>query len=281
MQERVAVAFFVLCLAATLLIAALLGYPRWKAYQRRRVWEQPFPARWRRVLQRRVPMVQRLPVGLQLQLKKHMQVFIAEKAFIGCGGLTVTEDMRVVVAAQACLLLLNRPADYFRNVSQILMYPHAFMVNRSSVDRAGVQQDNRQALAGESWTQGQVILSWQDVLEGASIADDGRNVVIHEFAHQLDQESGRATGAPLPSLGNHAYNAQRWQQVMAQSFAHLQYEANNGIQGLLNHYGAQDPAEFFAVITEAFFEQGASLSEAYPAAYAELRTYYQVDPAAW
>ncbi len=274
-------AFFVLCLAASLLIAALLGYPRWKAYQRRKVWLQPFPASWRRVLQRRVPIVQRMPVDLQLQLKKHMQVFIAEKAFIGCAGLQVTEDMRVVVAAQACLLLLNRPADYFRNVRQILMYPHAFVVSRTSVDMAGVQQDNRQALAGESWTQGQVILSWHDTLEGAAIDNDGRNVVIHEFAHQLDQENGSATGAPLPILGNHAYDAQRWQQVMAQSFAQLQHEAKNGIPGLLNHYGAQDPAEFFAVISEAFFEQAALLATEYPAAYAELKAYYQVDPANW
>ncbi len=279
--ERMAVAFFILCLAASLLVAALLGYPRWKAYLRRKVWQQPFPARWRRVLQRRVPIVQRMPVDLQLQLKKHMQVFIAEKAFIGCAGLKVTEDMRVVVAAQACLLLLNRPADYFRNVRQILMYPQAFVVSRTSVDMAGVQQDNRQALAGESWTQGQVILSWQDTLEGAAIANDGRNVVIHEFAHQLDQETGRANGAPLPTLGNHAYDAQRWQRVMAQSFAQLQYEAANGIQGLLNHYGAQDPAEFFAVISEAFFEQGALLAVNHPAAYAELKAYYQVDPANW
>ena len=274
-------AFIALCLAATLLIAALLGYPRWKAYQRRKVWEQPFPARWRRVLQRRVPIVQRLPTDLQLQLKKHMQVFIAEKAFIGCGGLQVTEDMRVVVAAQASLLLLNRPADYFRNVRQILMYPHAFVVNRSSVDMAGVQQDNRQALAGESWSQGQVILSWQDTLEGAAIADDGRNVVIHEFAHQLDQENGKATGAPLPVRGDHRYSAARWQRVMAQAFSQLQYEAERGIQGLLNPYGAQDPAEFFAVVSEVFFEQGAALAAHYPAVYTELQAYYCVDPATW
>ena len=274
-------AFIALCLAATLLIAALLGYPRWKAYQRRKVWEQPFPARWRRVLQRRVPIVQRLPTDLQLQLKKHMQVFIAEKAFIGCGGLQVTEDMRVVVAAQASLLLLNRPADYFRNVRQILMYPHAFVVNRSSVDMAGVQQDNRQALAGESWSQGQVILSWQDTLEGAAIADDGRNVVIHEFAHQLDQENGKATGAPLPVRGDHRYSAARWQRVMAQAFSQLQYEAEHGIQGLLNPYGAQDPAEFFAVVSEVFFEQGAALAAHYPAVYTELQAYYCVDPATW
>ncbi|MBC7620180.1 MAG: zinc-dependent peptidase [Candidatus Saccharibacteria bacterium] len=274
-------AFFLLCVAALLLVVGLLAYPAWREYLRQRVWLQPFPARWRRVLRQRVPLVRRLPVDLQLQLKKHMQVFIAEKAFIGCGGLQVTEDMRAVVAAQACLLLLNRPADYFRNVRQILMYPQAFLVNRTTTDMSGVLQENRQALAGESWSQGQVILSWQDTLEGASIPDDGRNVVIHEFAHQLDQENGKATGAPLPVRGDHRYSAARWQRVMAEAFAQLQHEAENGIQGLLSHYGAQDPAEFFAVVSEVFFEQGAALAAHYPAVYAELQGYYRVDPAAW
>ncbi len=274
-------AFVVMCVVALAIVVGLLGYPRWQEHQRRKITAQPFPARWRRVLQRRVPLVQRLPADLQLQLKKHMQVFIAEKAFIGCGGLQVTPDMRVVVAAQACLLLLNRPADYFRNVRQILLYPQAFVVNRVVTDGAGVLQEQRQALAGESWTQGQVILSWQDTLEGAAVPDDGRNVVIHEFAHQLDQESGRANGAPLPNLGDRTFNQKRWQQVMTDAFAQLQHEAQHGIDGLLNHYGAQDPAEFFAVVSEVFFEQGRALAQQYPALYRELHAYYRVDTAQW
>jgi MtfA peptidase len=273
--------FTLVCVLAGLLVAGLWGYPSWRAWQRRKVAAQPFAASWRKILRRRVPMVQRLPVDLQLQLKKHMQVFIAEKPFIGCAGLQITPEMRVVVAAQACLLLLNRPADYFRNVRQILMYPDAFVVQRSVTDSAGVQQDHRQALAGESWSQGQVILSWQDTLEGAAVADDGRNVVIHEFAHQLDQENGKATGAPLPNLGDRNYSAQRWQQVMSQAFVQLEYEAEHGIAGLLNHYGAQDPAEFFAVVSEVFFEQGAALAAHYPAVYRELCAYYRVNPASW
>lgn len=273
--------FYLVCAAAIALVVGLLTYPQWRAFQRRQIWREPFPAPWRRILRRRVPIVQRLPVDLQLQLKKHMQVFIAEKAFIGCGGLQVTPEMRVVVAAQACLLLLNRPADYFRNVHQILMYPGAFVVNRTVTHDSGVLQERRQALAGESWTKGQVILSWQDCLEGAALADDGRNVVIHEFAHQLDQEDGKATGAPRPAWGNHAYNAQRWQKVMSQGFARLQEEARSGVQGLINHYGAQDPAEYFAVVTEVFFEQGGALAAHEPEVYAELKAYFRLDPAAW
>jgi Mlc titration factor MtfA (ptsG expression regulator) len=275
------VAFYVVCIAALALVAALAGYPRWLAWRRLRVQKNSFPARWRRLLRRRVPLVRRLPVPLQLQLKKHMQVFIAEKSFIGCAGLKVTEEMRVVIAAQACLLLLNRSTDYFHNVRQILLYPGAFAVNRATTDGFGVLQENRLALAGESWSQGQIILSWQDALQGAADPADGRNVVIHEFAHQLDQENGAPRGAPPPAVGDAQHNARRWARVFQAAYAHLQAQASAGEQGFLSHYGAQDPAEFFAVASEAFFEQGSALQQHYPELYAELQGYYKVDPASW
>lgn len=273
--------FFLFCGLALLLIAGLLGQPYWLSWRRSRLRAKAFPAEWRKTLQRRVPLVRRLPAPLQLQLKKHMQVFIAEKSFIGCGGLQVSDEMRVVIAAQACLLLLNRATDYFANVRQILVYPNVFVVNRTRVDGAGVQQEDRQALAGESWSQGQVILSWQDALDGAAVPDDGRNVVVHEFAHQLDQENGAAHGAPPPQLGDTQHNAQRWSQVFHAAYAHLQTEMREGVHGLLDHYGAKDPAEFFAVVSEVFFERGLDLAMAYPALYNELKGYYKVDPAGW
>lgn len=274
-------AFVVFCAVALLLVVGLSLQPRWQAYRRGRIGAQAFPAAWRKILQHRVPLVRRLPAHLQLQLKKHMQVFIAEKAFIGCAGLLVTEEMQVVIAAQACLLLLNRPTDYFGNVRQILVYPGAFVVQRTTTDSSGVQQDHREVLAGESWSQGQVILSWHDTLEGAAVADDGRNVVIHEFAHQLDQENGAPQGAPPPAPGNTDYNAKRWSQVFQAAFAALQSQEQQGYQGLISHYGALDPAEFFAVVSEVFFEQAQALAQYDPALYRELCSYYQVDPANW
>ena len=274
-------AFFLFCGLALLLVTGLVGYPYWLAWQRSRVRAAAFPAAWRKILQHRVPLVRSLPTDLQLQLKKHMQVFIAEKSFLGCGGLRITEEMRVVIAAQACLLILNRATDYFGSVRQILVYPGAFVVNRTTVDGAGVQQERRDALSGESWSQGQVILSWQDTIEGAAVADDGRNVVIHEFAHQLDQENGAAQGAPPPSLGDVQYDARRWSEVFHAAYAKLQTEARQGLEGLLSHYGAQDPGEFFAVVSEVFFEQGRALAIEYPALYQELSGYYRVDPAGW
>lgn len=274
-------AFYFLCALALGYVLVLLGQPWLRAYRQRRVLTHPFPAHWRKVLRRRVPLLRRLPVDLQLQLKKRIQVFIAEKAFIGCDGLQVTEEMSVVIAAQACLLILNRSMAHLAHVRQILVYPGAFVVQRTVTDGIGVQQDQRQALSGESWEQGQVVLSWQDTLDGAAVVDDGRNVVLHEFAHQLDQENGAAQGAPPPAAGDTQHNPQRWKQVFSQAYAQLQSQVQRGEQGLFNHYGAQSPAEFFAVATEAFLEQAKEMAEHYPELYAELKGYYKVDPASW
>ena len=274
-------AFFVFCALALTLVLCLAVQPQWLAWRRSLVRGVAFPSAWRTILRRRVPLVQKLPAALQLQLKKHMQVFIAEKNFIGCAGLKLTDEMRVVIAAQACLLILNRPTDYFANVRQILVYPGAFVVNRPSVDSWGIHQEQRQVLAGESWSQGQVILSWQDTLEGARLADDGRNVVIHEFAHQLDQENGAAHGAPPRTVGDAEYDPTRWSRVFHAAYGRLQEEVRGGVQGLLDHYAAKDPAEFFAVASEVFFEQPGALAVDYPALYGELRAYYKLDPAQW
>ena len=250
----------------------LVGYRRWK------VRRQPFPAAWREILRRRVPYFRSLPADLQLQLKKRMQVFLAEKPFLGCGGLEVTEEMRVTIAAQACLLILNRRTDYFANLRQILVYPGSFIVDRVHTGGDGVLQDQRQVLSGESWSQGQVILSWDDVVEGASAIGDGRNVVIHEFAHQLDQQNGHANGAPI--VGGRR-RRERWARVLSEEFAKLQGSADAGHPALLSHYGATNPAEFFAVASEVFFEQAEQMAVGHPELFLELSRFYRVNPLSW
>lgn len=230
------------------------------------------------MLQRGVPYIGRLPSDLQLQLKQHIQVFLAEKPFLGCAGLAITDDIRVTIAAQACLPLLNRPDAYYPGLRQVLVYPGPFVVDRTRTDPTGVLQNLRQVLSGESWSQGQVILSWQDVLDDAANPDAGRNVVIHEFAHQLDQETGAANGAPeLPSAQAYA----RWSQVLGAEFARLQQRVAAGESSLLDAYGASEPAEFFAVVSEAFFLQPTPLSREHPALYGELRRFYGIDPLSW
>lgn len=263
-------------IGAVLLVMAWLAAEPWLQRRRRRAaGAGPFPAAWRAILRRRVPYYRRLPTHLQSQLRRHIQVFVAEKNFIGCQGQAIDDEVRVTIAAQACLLLLNQPAHYFRKVRDILVYPGAFVVERVRPAPSGVLQDERRVLAGESWSRGQVILSWQDVLEGAAVDDDGRNVVIHEFAHQLDQEKGYANGAP--GLGGRERYA-RWAAVMGREYARLQSALALGLPSLLSAYGATEPAEFFAVASEAFFEQPGRLAEGHPELYAELAAFYRVDP---
>lgn len=263
---------------ALLFLLWLLGEPWLTERRRRRIRARPFPAAWREILKRRVPYVRSLPADLQLQLKQHIQVFLAEKPFIGCDGLEVTDEMRVTIAAQACLLLLNRPRGYYPQLRQILVYPSSFVVNRGHTDGSGVAHNGRQVLSGESWSQGQVILSWQDTLQGAAAPNNGQNVVIHEFAHQLDQETGSANGAP--ALARRDYYA-RWAQVLGAEFAQLQARAAQGQPSLLSNYGATDPAEFFAVASEVFFEQPQAMAAEHPALFRELSQFYRLNPLSW
>lgn len=262
-----------------LLVAWLAGEPHFIEWRRERLRRQPFPLAWRRILRRRVPALRRLPAKLQLQLKQHIQVFLAEKPFIGCAGLVVTDEMRVTIAAQACLLLLNRQRpQYFPELRQVLVYPGAFVVDRVHADGTGVLQDQRQVLSGESWSQGQVILSWEDALDGAAIPDDGRNVVIHEFAHQLDQETGHANGAPR--LGGRPHYEQ-WSRVFDAAYQRLHAQLARGEASLFCEYAATNPAEFFAVASEVFFEQPQRMVAECPELYSELSGFYRVDPAGW
>jgi len=263
---------------ALLVIAWLLADPFLTERRRQRVRSRPFPAAWRDILARRVPMVRLLPPELRARLEGHIQVFVAEKSFIGCAGFAISDEVRVTIAAQACLLILGRGTSCYPNLAQVLVYPGAFLVERLRLEPSGVLQEHRHALSGESWTQGQVVVSWEDVLEGAATPDDGRNVVIHEFAHQLDQQKGYANGAPW--LGRRD-RYPRWSRVMGETFAQLQQEALAGEPSLISHYGATSPAEFFAVVTEVFFEQPRELAARHPDLYEELRVLYRVDPRHW
>ncbi|HEX2585943.1 MAG TPA: M90 family metallopeptidase, partial [Steroidobacteraceae bacterium] len=238
--------------------------PTLVALRRRALRARSFPEAWREILKRNVPYVRQLPADLQLQLKRHIQVFTAEKEFVGCGGFQINDEVKVTIAAQACLLLLNKRSDYFPDLQSILVYPDTFIVNRERIDITGVMHEQRQVLSGESWSQGKVILSWRDVMEGAIEVGDGRNVVIHEFAHQLDHYDGNANGFPFIADGK---LRRRWTDVFSREFAHLQHQVVQRQPTLIDYYGATNPGEFFAVATETFFEQAPQLSEAHPAMY--------------
>lgn len=267
-----------LLLISVLAIGWILGRPTLQRWRRQRIMAQPFPHIWRKIVKRRLPFFWALPADLQLKLKKHIQVFLHEKDFIGCGGLVITDEIRVTIAAQACLLLLNRPADYYPGLHSILVYPAAFIVPQRQPDGAGIVSDQAGVLLGESWGQGKVILSWQDSLKGAAHPTDGHNVVLHEFAHQLDQQTGFANGAPV--LGSDG-DLKHWSDVFQRAFYQLQQQLARGETTLVDPYAATNPAEFFAVVTEVFFEQPRQLQQQQPALYQQLSQFYRLNPLSW
>ncbi|WP_233008613.1 M90 family metallopeptidase [Rheinheimera faecalis] len=267
-----------LTLLTLVVLAAIFLPPVWRQYRRKKIQQQAFPAAWRQILKHRMPYFRALPADLQLQLKKLIQVFVAEKQFVGCADLVVTDEMKVTIAAQACLLLLNKPAHYYPKLKQILIYPAAFVVPTAQSDTAGVVSEMAQVRLGESWQTGQIILSWVDTLKSAAICNDGHNLVIHEFAHQLDQLKGQATGAPLLS-STQAY--QEWSLVLSHEFEQLQKQLAQGLPTLFDSYAATNPAEFFAVISEVFFEQPDLFAAQHGALYQQLRSFYALDPLSW
>jgi len=265
-------------IAVALMTGAALAAPTLaRQWRRQRIARRPFPAAWRDIVRRRVPLVSELPAAQQLLLKKRIQVLLAEVPFIGCAGLEVSDEMRITIAAQAAFLLLGRGGS-FGNLREVLVYPGHFVVPRSEVGAGGVVHEARDVLAGQSWQRGQVIVAWDAVLDGAADPHDGANVVMHEFAHQLDQDAGAANGAPY--VGRGALQ-QAWARVMRQEFDALRARLARAEPGLIDPYAATSPAEFFAVTTELFFEQPEALAAERPALYEQLKRCYRLDPASW
>ncbi len=272
-----------------LLVVGVLAYatvllsrgPRRRS-KRKGIVAQPFPAPWAAIVERRCKFYERMPLDLQQKLQKHVQVFLAEKKFEACGDLQqVTDEMRVVIAAQACLLLIALPKhDYFAELRSILVYPGAFHRGRERLFSLHDEDSDEgtQVLLGESWSSGSVILAWKNVLRGALNEDDGQNVVMHEFAHQLDQVDGRADGAPR--LSRRA-EYEDWARVLGHDYEKLVRLTEAGKRDLIDAYGATNPAEFFAVATETFFERPRRLRKKHRELYDELRMYYGQDPAEW
>jgi Mlc titration factor MtfA (ptsG expression regulator) len=244
--------------------------------------ELPPPEEWDAILRRAFFLHDWLPGELRTRLLGRMAEFLADKRFEACGGLEcVTAEMRLLIAAQACLLLVGRTKDkVFPRLKSILVYPGAFRDRGKRM--FGIEDGDdteREIRLGESWNTGSVILSWEGVREGAAGKGDGVNVVLHEFAHQLDQIDGSTDGAPVLS---HAGEYEDWAEVMRRDYESLVRAANDPrAEPLLDPYGAENPAEFFAVATETFFELSEDMRAEHPDLYRKLRDFYGVDPADW
>ena len=228
-------------------------------------------------MNRNVALYRYLPDSLKKELQGHIYVFLGEKTFEGCGGLKITDEIRVTIAAQACILLLNRKPTYYPTLYTILVYPGAYVAKKTTV--VGMQHFEEMTVrAGESWTRGEVVLAWDDVRQEAIDLAEGHNVVLHEFAHQLDQEDGKSDGAPiLPKQSS--YKA--WARVLSKEYQDLRRKTLSGRLDIMDAYGATNPAEFFAVATETFFERPRQMKLSHPELYKELESYYGLDPLKW
>src|SRR5712691_9731766 len=244
--------------------------------RRRRLRAQPFPKNWLATIESNVPFFRRLSASDQAELLGNIQVFLAEKRFEGCGGLELTDEIRVTIAAQACLLLLHRKTDYFPRLLTILVYPSTYVAEERRHVHGHVWQEGKMARLGETgrWL-GAIVLAWDGVRSGAADPSDGKNVVLHEFAHQLDYENYAEDGAPALETRDQQLS---WQEVMRAEFASLRAADETGFPTLLDTYGTTNPAEFFAVSTEAFFERPRALRARHPKLYAELQSYFCQGP---
>jgi Mlc titration factor MtfA (ptsG expression regulator) len=247
-----------------------------KSRRRARLRAKPAPPEWRAILERNLPVFMRLSAKDKAELLGHTQVFLAEKHFEGVGGLELTDEIRVTIAGQACLLLLHRETDYYPDLVSIVVYPSGYTAREERHIGGGIWEEGDEDRLGHTGRRlGALVLAWDAVRRGAAEPDDGENLVLHEFAHQLDFENQSSDGTP--ALATHGdYLA--WARVMSVEFNALRSATNAGEQTLLDGYGATNPSEFFAVVTEAFFEQPRALKKKHPALFAQLQRFYRQDP---
>lgn len=253
----------------------LFVYPR---YRRRKIDESPFPAPWLQILRRCLPVYKRMWPDQQRELRQLIKRFVDSKEFVGCAGQVINDEIRITIAAHACLLLVGRPTHEYKDLRTVLVYPSGFVVDHEQHDEFGLVTEGEHFLIGESWGNGKVILAWDSVQQSVRNFADGQNVVLHEFAHQLDHESGVTNGAPLLySKGAYA----DWSRVFSEEFLRLQHDSAHDHHTLIDEYGATNPAEFFAVVTETFYERPHELARRHHLLFEELMSYYRVDPREW
>jgi MtfA peptidase len=255
----------------------ILCYPFLVKWQRDRLMAQQFPKSWLSIIESNLSIYRNLTADQQKELLGYVQVFLKEKQFVGCLGLQITEEIKVTIAAIACLLLFGDRKTYFPNLRSILVYPHAYIVNELIMN-GYVVEERRVARLGESWSRDQLVLSWEQVQQDILNWKDGHNVILHEFAHQLDQEDGQAEGVPILQR---ALDYEIWKQVMSAEYLQLCDRVENGKKTVLDSYGATNPAEFFAVATETFFEKPNQLNQKHSSLYELLQRYYRLDPRKW
>ncbi len=247
--------------------------------RRARLLAEPFPESWMPYVLRGAHHYRQLTAEDQAQLLRSVRIFVAEKSFLGCAGVEITDEVRVIVAAGACLLLLGLPdLDVFPRLREIIIYPHDFKETIEAIGPDGARYNIERIRAGEAWRRGPVVLAWNSVAHSIQGPRDGYNVILHEFAHVIDLQNGEADGVPPlspPEL------RQRWKSVFFGEYREFVDQQRYGGMSFIDPYGATDPAEFFAVATEHFFEQPGEMKVTHPALYKLFVDFYRRDPLAW
>jgi Mlc titration factor MtfA (ptsG expression regulator) len=268
---------YIILSVVALVIAAVAAGIILRARRRKALRLRPLPDAWRYILEEGVPLYRAIPQDLKPQLHGLINLFLDEKTFFGCLGQEITDPIKVIIAAQACILLLNRQTKVYSRLNTIYVYPSSYIVD-SKHHEDGLVIEGKDVRLGESWQNGPVVLAWDSIAHAACGVHQGHNVVIHEFAHQLDQEDGEMNGTPVL---NSMSARKSWAEVFEDEYEKLCDAAEYSQYTILDDYGTTDPAEFFAVVTEAFFEKPALLYQYNPRLYEELEKFYQLDPASW
>jgi Mlc titration factor MtfA (ptsG expression regulator) len=266
---------FTIGVALTVSTAVLLNSRR-RARRRALALNHPFPPEWRSILQEQLPLYRRMPADLRLRLEPLVRGLLADVEFIGCQGFEITDEIRLVIAIQACVLIAGHGPGAYGALHSVLVYPDEFVVEERDEDEAGVVTEGMRVLSGQTFETSRIILSWRDVLESGG-AEEVYNVVLHEFAHYLDHSVGGA----LTAKPSKQRASESWHQVFEREYEALCDAVDRGETTLIDPYGAEHLEEFFAVATETFFEAPREMRERHSHLYEELRGFYALDPASW
>jgi MtfA peptidase len=252
--------------------------PLFKCIRRFIIRRQKFPESWQKILDSSVPYYRFLPSALKDELRLHLPVLLHEKIFEGCGGLSMTEEKKVIIAAYATILILGEPAGYYPSLKTILLYPDNYLAPFHEEDAAGIMTEGTEPRSGESWDLGSIVLNWKDIERDIHQPFSGQNLIFHEFSHQLDDRYGITAG--IDESGKvHIDNEEN--EILAQHYRDLRRAVQRRQQTLLDPYGATHPAEFFAVATECFFDDGYRMQRHHPKLYDLLKKFYNIDPASY
>ncbi|PWN06265.1 zinc-dependent peptidase [Rhodohalobacter mucosus] len=252
--------------------------PLFQYLRRKWIARKPFPDSWKKVLEQKVPVWRRLPSAYREVLQQHIPIIIAEKNFEGCAGLDLTEEMKVIITAYACVPILEETANYYEDLQAILVYPDSYVAPVMEYNEGGVVTEGFEPRSGEYWGTGNIVLAWSEIEKTLQGEASGQNLIYHEFSHLLDDRYGLTSGV---SDEGEIMREDEWTRTLAKAYRKHLSNMRGNRRSVLDEYGATSPAEFFSVASEAFFESADELFREMPDLYRILKDFYGLDPISW